>query len=253
MRIGSGLVPLRNTKYALDLMKLTVYNRAGNKTKRTVELDDAIFGIEPNDHVIWLDVRAIQAHDRQGTHKTKERGEVSKSRRKLYRQKGTGNARAGDARSPIRRGGGTIFGPKPHEYRLGVNRKTRQLARRSAMAYKVQSESLRIVEDFSMDEPKTSEMASVLSALDLTGKKVLLLTAGVDNMLYRSGRNIPRFTVCPASDVSTLDIMNAHVVLVQEGAVNGLSDTLRPAVKATSGEVPATETASAEAEPAEAA
>ena len=234
-------------------MKLSVYNRAGNKTKRSVNLDDAIFGIEPNDHVIWLDVRAIQAHDRQGTHKTKERGEVSKSRHKLYRQKGTGHSRAGDARSPIRRGGGTIFGPKPHEYRLGVNRKTRQLARRSAMAYKVQAESLRIVEDFSMDEPKTSEMASVLSALDLTGKRVLLLTAGVDNMLYRSGRNIPGFTVCPASDVSTLDLMNAHVVLVQEGAVDGLTDALRPAMKTTPSEAPAAETASAEAEPAEAA
>jgi len=239
-------------------MKLTVYNRAGNKTKRTVELDDAIFGIEPNDHVIWLDVRAIQAHDRQGTHKTKERGEVSKSRRKLYRQKGTGHSRAGDARSPIRRGGGTIFGPKPHEYRLGVNRKTRQLARRSAMAYKVQAESLRIVEDFSMDEPKTSEMASVLSALDLTGKKVLLLTADVDSTLYRSGRNIPRFSVCPASDVSTLDIMNAHIVLVQEGAVDGLANALRPTAKATPGEALATETASTEtesagAEPADAA
>ena len=106
-------------------MKLSVYNRDGNKTKRSVELDEAIFGIEPNDHVVWLDVRAIQAHGRQGTHKTKERSEVAKSRRKLYRQKGTGNARAGDAKSPLRKGGGTIFGPKPHEYRLGVNRKTR--------------------------------------------------------------------------------------------------------------------------------
>lgn len=232
-------------------MKLSVYNRAGNKTKRSVELDDAIFGIEPNDHVIWLDVRAIQAHDRQGTHKTKERGEVSKSRRKLYRQKGTGRSRAGDARSPIRRGGGTIFGPKPHEYRLGVNRKTRQLARRSAMAYKVQAESLRIVEDFSMDEPKTSEMASVLAAHDLTGKKVLLLTAGVDNILYRSGRNIPRFTVCPASDVSTLDLMKAHVVFVQEGAVDVLTEALRPATKTTPSEAPAGKTASAETKSAE--
>ena len=227
-------------------MKLSVFNRGGNKTKRSVELDDAIFGIEPNNHVIWLDVRAIQAHGRQGTHKTKERGEVSKSRRKLYRQKGTGNSRAGDAKSPIRRGGGTIFGPKPHEYRLGVNRKTRQLARRSAMAYKVQTESLRVVEDFSMDEPKTSEVASMLAALELTGRKVLLLTAGSDGTLYRSGRNIPKFNVCAASDTSTLDLMQAQIVLIQEGAVELLTDALRPPTKATATEAPAAEVEAAE-------
>lgn len=229
-------------------MKLSVYNRDGNKTKRSVELDDAIFGVEPNDHVIWLDVRAIQAHGRQGTHKTKERGEVAKSRRKLYRQKGTGNARAGDAKSPLRKGGGTIFGPKPHEYRLGVNRKTRQLARRSALVYKVQAESLRIVEDFSMDGPKTSELASILSALELTGRKVLLLTAQVDDALYRSGRNIPKFAVCPAGQASTLDILEAQIVLVHESAVETLTDALRPAAKTTT-----TQASGAEAEVAGAA
>lgn len=228
-------------------MKLSVYNRNGNKTKRSVELDDSIFGIEPNDHVLWLDVRAIQAHGRQGTHKTKERGEVSKSRRKLYRQKGTGHSRAGDAKSPIRRGGGTVFGPKPHEYRLGINRKTRQLARRSAVAYKLQADSLRIVEDFAMDEPKTSEMASVLSSHELTGRKVLLLTAGSDHALYRSGRNIPKLTVCPASEVSTLDLMQAQIVLVREGAIEILTNLLRPTVKASANQAPAAE---AEAEAA---
>src|SRR5690606_32531803 len=136
-------------------MKLSVYSRDGRETGRTVELDEAVFGVEPNDHVIWLDVRAIQAHGRQGTHKTKERSEVARSTRKLYRQKGTGNARAGDAKSPIRKGGGTIFGPKPHAYRVGVNKKTKRLARRSALAYKAQNDGLRVVEDFSLDAPKT--------------------------------------------------------------------------------------------------
>ncbi len=222
-------------------MKLSVYNRDGNKTKRSVELDDAIFGIEPNDHVIWLDVRAIQAHGRQGTHKTKERSEVAKSRRKLYRQKGTGNARAGDAKSPLRKGGGTIFGPKPHEYRLGVNRKTRQLARRSALAHKMAGESIRIVEDFSMDVPKTSEVASILSALDLTGRKVLLLTADSAETLYRAGRNIPKFAVLPAAQASTLDIMEAHIVVLMEGAIESLNDALRPAAKAIITQAPAAE------------
>lgn len=229
-------------------MKLSVYNREGNKTKRSVELDDAIFGIEPNDHVIWLDVRAIQAHGRQGTHKTKERSEVSRSRRKLYRQKGTGHARAGDAKSPIRRGGGTIFGPKPHEYRLSVNKKTRQLARRSAIAYKVQAENFRVVEDFSMDAPKTSEMASTLAGLDVAGQKVLILTAGFDDALYRSGRNIPKCDICPANEASTLDLVQAQIVLIQEGAVEQLTDALRPSVKGAAPQTP-----SVDAEPAEAA
>ncbi len=227
-------------------MKLSIYNRDGNKTKRTVELDDAVFGVEPNDHVIWLDVRAIQAHGRQGTHKTKERSEVAKSRRKLYRQKGTGNSRAGDAKSPLRKGGGTIFGPKPHEYRLGVNRKTRQLARRSALAYKMAAENLRVVEDFTIDVPKTSEVASILSALELTGRKVLLLTAEANEMIYRSGRNIPKFAVCPATQASTLDIMEAHIVLVMEGAVESLTETLRPAGKATVNQAPTPEAEAAD-------
>lgn len=228
-------------------MKLSVYNRDGNKTKRNVELDDAIFGIEPNDHVIWLDVRAIQAHGRQGTHKTKERGEVNKSRRKLYRQKGTGNARAGDAKSPLRKGGGTIFGPKPHEYRLGVNRKTRQLARRSAIAYKVRDENLRIVEDFSMDAPKTSEIAAMLASLELTGRKVLFLTAEADSILHRSGRNIPKFSVCPASQASTLDLLEAQILVVQEGAVESLTEALRPSSKVTSTQAPPAEAEAADA------
>lgn len=217
-------------------MNLSVYSRNGSETGRSVELDEQVFGLEPNDHVIWLDVRAIQAHGRQGTHKTKERGEVARSRRKLYRQKGTGHARVGDAKSPLRKGGGTIFGPKPHEYRLGVNRKTRKLARRSALAHKLNAEAVRVVEDFAFDAPKTRDMAEVLQALGLANTKVLFLTADVNDTLYRSGRNIKKLSICPAAQASTLDLMNAQVVLMQEGAIAPLTDALRASAKAVASE-----------------
>jgi large subunit ribosomal protein L4 len=212
-------------------MKLTVYTRQGTDAGRTVELDASVFGIEPNDHAIWLDVRAAQAHARQGTHKTKERSEVRGSTRKLYRQKGTGNARVGDAKSPIRIGGGTIFGPRPHTYSVGVNRKTKQLARRSALTYKAQNDALRVVEDFRLDAPKTREIVALLKSNELEGKKVLLLTGATDDVLYRSGRNIPGLTVRPATGASTLDLMSAHVVLMQEAALAALTDALGKGAK----------------------
>lgn len=220
-------------------MKLPVYTRDGAESGRSVELDEQVFGLEPNDHVIWLDVRAIQAHGRQGTHKTKERSEVARSTRKLYRQKGTGNARAGSGKSPIRKGGGTIFGPKPHEYRVGVNRKTKQLARRSALAHKLQAEAVRFVEDFAFDAPKTRDFASVLKGHDLASKKVLFLTAGYDEALYRSGRNLRKLSVRPAAEASTLDLMGAQVVLVQEGALDVLTDALRSSSKSAATEASA--------------
>ena len=207
-------------------MNLTVYTREGSDAGRTVTLDESVFGIVPSDHAIWLDVRAAQAHARQGTHKTKERGEVRGSTRKLYRQKGTGNARVGDAKSPIRIGGGTTFGPRPHPYTVGVNRKTKQLARRSALTYKAQQDGLRVVENFSLDAPKTSEVATLLANHDLAERKVLLLTGEQDNVLYRSGRNIPKLTVKPAATASTLDLMSAHVILLQESALDALSAAL---------------------------
>ena len=212
-------------------MKLPVYTRSGSEAGREVELDDAIFGIEPNDHVIWLDVRSIQAAGRQGTHKTKERGEVAKSRRKLYRQKGTGNARAGDAKSPLRKGGGTIFGPKPHEYSVSVNKKTKQLARRSALAHKLRADAVRVIEDINLDAPKTREIASMLSGNQLDGKKVLFLTDGRDDVLYRSGRNIPKLSIQDAAQASTLDLMGASQVILSEGALETLTNALRPRLK----------------------
>lgn len=207
-------------------MNLTVYTREGSDAGRTVTLDESVFGIEPSDHAIWLDVRAAQAAARQGTHKTKERGEVRGSTRKLYRQKGTGNARVGDAKSPTRVGGGTAFGPRPHAYVVGVNRKTKQLARRSALTYKAQEDGLRVVENFALDAPKTSTIAKMLADHDLAERKVLLLTGDHDDVLFRSGRNIPTLTVKPATGASTLDVMSAHVVLLQESALEALSAAL---------------------------
>ncbi len=212
-------------------MKVKVYHKDGTETGRSVELDDAVFDMEPNDHTIWLDVRRIQSNGRQGTHKAKERSEVAGSRRKLYRQKGTGNARAGDIKSPLRRSGGTIFGPRPRKYGIKVNRKTSQVARRSALSYKAKDNAIRIVEDFSMDQPDTQFLLDLLEALDLGDSKVLLLTAGYDANAYRSGRNIPRFHVVEARQVTTFDVLNAQTVVFQEGAVSSLQDLLGSGVR----------------------
>lgn len=207
-------------------MELKVYSRSGAETGRTVSLDEAVFGIEPNDHAIWLDVRAAQAHARQGTHKTKERGEVAYSTRKLYRQKGTGHARAGSAKSPLRKGGGTVFGPRPHAYRVGVNKKTKRLARRNALIYKLRDDALRVIEDVRLDAPKTRDVVDLLKGQDFAAKKVLILTGERDDVLYRSGRNIPGVSVLEATQASTLDLMQAQVVLLMEGAVEPLTRVL---------------------------
>ena len=214
-------------------MKLTVYTKDGAEAGRSVDLDDAVFGVEPNDHAIWLDVRSIQAAGRQGTHKTKERGEVAKSRRKLYRQKGTGNARAGDAKSPLRKGGGTIFGPKPHEYTVRVNQKTKQLARRSVLAHKLREQAVRVIEDLELTVPKTREVAGMVSGNGVTAGRTLILTNGLDDTFYRSARNLKKVVVKPADQASTLDLLNAKTVFLQEGAVQALTDALRPATKPT--------------------
>ena len=207
-------------------MKLKVHKQDGAATKRTVELDASVFDVEPNDHAIWLDVRRIQANARQGTHKAKERSEVAGSTRKLYRQKGTGHARAGSARSPIRRSGGTIFGPRPRSYRLKVNRKTQRLARRSALTYKAREEAVRLVEDFSLETPSTRAVLALVQALELADRKVLLLTGALEREIYLASRNLPRVTVRRAADVSTLDVLDAQVVVIQEGALEGLTDQL---------------------------
>ncbi|MDA0875474.1 MAG: 50S ribosomal protein L4 [Bacteroidetes bacterium] len=207
-------------------MKVKIYKQDGTASSKSVTLDEKVFGVEPNDHAIWLDVRRIQANGRQGTHKAKERSEVAGSTRKLYRQKGTGGARAGDAKSPTRRSGGTIFGPKPRNYGIKINRKTQHVARRSALAYKAKDEAIRVVENFAMDAPNTSTLKGLLDAMQLTGKSVLLLTGSHDSVVYRSGRNVPKLTVRNASECSTLDVMKAQVVIMQEGAVESLVSQL---------------------------
>lgn len=203
-------------------MKVKIYKQDGTASKKSVTLDEQVFGVEPNDHAIWLDVRRIQANGRQGTHKAKERGEVAGSTRKLYRQKGTGGARAGSAKSPLRKTGGTIFGPRPRNYSLKVNKKTQHVARRSALTYKAKGEAIHVVENFSYEAPNTSTLKGMLSSLELAGKSVLLLTGQNETAVYRSGRNVPKLTVRNASECSTLDVMKAQVIILQEGAVEKL-------------------------------
>ena len=207
-------------------MEANVYQADGSKTDRSVSLDPDVFDVTPSDHAIWLDVRAIQAAARQGTHKAKERGETAGSTRKLYRQKGTGNARAGSAKSPIRKSGGTTFGPRPRNYTMRVNRKTKQLARRSALTYKAQEEALHIIEGLALDAPSTRTIAQLLRAMELEHHKVLFLTSDLDETLYRSGRNIPKLSVRNASAVSTLDVLSAQAVILQDGALDVLSALL---------------------------
>lgn len=212
-------------------MELKVFQIDGKNTGRSVQMNESVFGIEPNDHSIWLDVRRIQANRRQGTHKAKERAEITGSTRKLYRQKGTGHARAGSMKSPLRRGGGTVFGPRPRSYGIKVNRKTQQLARRSALSYKAKGEAIRVIEDFQIEQPDTQVLLSLLSALEVGNSNVLLLTTSHDENVYKSGRNIPRFSVLEARLASTLDVLNAQTLIVQEGAIDALNASLGAVIK----------------------
>lgn len=208
-------------------MEVSVLKRDGSSTGETVELESTVFDIEPNDHAIWLDVRSIQANGRQGTHKAKERSEVRGGGRKPWRQKGTGRARHGTIRSPHWVGGGTVFAPKPRDYSVKLTRKTKQLARRGAFTYKAQDEGIRIVEDFTMDAPKTRDFASMLALFDLEDQKVLFLTGERDINIYKSGRNIPKVTVKEATSASTYDILNADVVILQQTGLEKVVDQLR--------------------------
>ena len=207
-------------------MKLPVYTRSGSEAGREVEIDDAVFGLEPNDHVIWLDVRSIQAAGRQGTHKTKERGEVSGSNKKPYRQKGTGNARSGSRKSPLWRHGGRVFGPKPRDYGFGLNKKVKSLARKSALTYKAREEQVKVVENFGFDAPKTKEFINILDCFELSGKKVLMVLADDDKNIYLSGRNIPKTEVRTAAELNTYDILNAETLILTEGAVKVINERL---------------------------
>ncbi len=203
-------------------MKLDVYKIDGSQEGSSIELAEDVFGIEPNDHVIYLAVKAYLASQRQGTHKTKERNEVRGGGRKPWNQKGRGAARAGTTRSPIWIGGGTIFGPKPRNYRQKLNKKVSRLARKSALSHKAIANQIMIVEDFNYESPKTTDFVKMLDALKIAGKKTLLLTTEHQENVYKSGRNIDRVSILEAQKASTYDLLNNQVLVLQKGAVEKL-------------------------------
>lgn len=200
-------------------MKVAVLDIKGKETGRKAELSDEVFKIEPNEHAIYLDVKQYLAHQRQGTHKSKERGEVAGSTRKIKKQKGTGTARAGSLKSPVFRGGGRIFGPRPKDYTQKLNKNVKRLARKSALSLKSQENAILVVEDFSFEQPKTKEFAAVLKALGLADKKSLIVLGDSNNSVYLSSRNLPGSEVITNSELSTYKIMNANSVVLMEGAL----------------------------------
>lgn len=207
-------------------MEVNVLNIKGEDTGRKVTLNDAIFGIEPNDHVIYLAVKQYMAAQRQGTHKSKERSEIAGSTRKLIRQKGGGGARRGDIKSPVIRGGGRVFGPRPRDYRFKLNKKVSLLARKSALSYKAQQNSIIVVEDFNFEAPKTKDFVQMQNNLNVSGKKLLLLLPEVNKNVYLSARNIQRVEVMTASELNTYKVLNANVVVMTENALSLVDNTL---------------------------
>ena len=207
-------------------MELKVLDIKGKETKKSIKLDASVFGVAPNDHVIYLDVKQYLANARQGTHKAKERGEVNRTTKKHHKQKGTGGARAGSLKSPIQRGGGTVFGPRPRTYGFKLNKKVKQLARKSALSIKVKSDKLKVVENFTFEAPKTKSFMDVLAALGLDKKKSLFIIGDYDKNLYLSSRNLEGVKVVNASELSTYEIMNASEVVLSEGAVEKITAIL---------------------------
>jgi large subunit ribosomal protein L4 len=213
-------------------MQVEVLNTKGKKTGRTVELPEEIFGVEPNNHVIYLAVKQYLAAQRQGTHKVKTRAEVQGASRKLHRQKGTGGSRKGNIRNPLYKGGGTIFGPKPHSYDIKLNRNVKALAKFSALSYKAKENNVVVIEDIQLDKPKTSEFASILTSLKAADKKVLFLTAEANEQndnLFLSYRNMPNVLGYRFNDMNTYDIVNSNVIVLTEAAVNQINEDLKEA------------------------
>jgi large subunit ribosomal protein L4 len=206
-------------------MELAVYNIAGKEVKK-LKLNDDIFGIEPNDHAIYLDVKQYGANNRQGTHKSKERNEISGSTKKIKKQKGTGGARAGSIKNPLFRGGGRVFGPRPRDYSFKLNKKLKVLARKSALAYKAKGNMITIVEDFKLDTPKTQEYLKIMGALKVADQKPLLVLAETDNVLSLSSRNCEGHKVVSASDLCTYDILRHKSLVISEGAIPVIENVL---------------------------
>lgn len=207
-------------------MELSVINISGKATAKKVNLNDAIFGIEPNDHAIYLDVKQYLANQRQGTHKSKQRNEVSGSTKKLKKQKGTGGARAGSVKSPTRIGGGRIFGPTPRDYSFKLNKKLKRLARVSALTYKAKENNITVLEDFSFEAPKTKKYADLINNLTLSNKKTLLVLGESNKNVYLSSRNLSNSKVVKASDLNTYDILNANNVLFVESSIKEIENLL---------------------------
>ncbi len=208
-------------------MEVAVYNIEGSETGRVVQLADSVFGLEtPSDQAIYQDVRLILANQRQGTHKSKGRSEVHGTGKKPFRQKGTGNARQGDRKSPLFRHGGRIFGPTPRTYGFKLNRKVKALARLSALTYKMRENNVMVVESFGFETPKTKQFLAILHKLELAGKKVLFVLPEQDPILYYSGRNIPRTQVITAADLNTYDILHADTILLTEASVGVINERL---------------------------
>ena len=211
-------------------MQVDVLDIKGNKTGRSVELPEEIFGIEPNNHVIYLAVKQYLAAQRQGTHKVKTRMEVKGSSKKLHKQKGTGGARKGNLRNPLYKGGGTIFGPKPHSWDFKLNRKVKDLAKISALSYKAKENAIMVVEEITMDKPNTKQFAGILKSLKLDGKKTLFVTSEFNDNLYLSLRNIISVGGSLLSDINTYDIVNANVLVLTENAAKVFSEEAVEAV-----------------------
>ncbi|MDR1224395.1 MAG: 50S ribosomal protein L4 [Tannerella sp.] len=208
-------------------MELNVLNKKGEDTGRKVTLNDAVFGIEPNDHAIYLDVKQHMANKRQGTHKSKERSEVTGSTRKLIRQKSTGGARRGDIKSPVMVGGGRVFGPRPRDYSFKLNKKVKALARKSALSYKAKENAITIVEDFNMDAPKTKDFIAFVKDLKLDGKKILMVLPANNKFVYLSARNLKSTDIVTVSELNTYKVLDAGNLLLTESSIAIIEENLK--------------------------
>ena len=207
-------------------MDVAVLKYSGESTGRKISLSDAVFGIEPNDHAIYLDVKSYLANQRQGTHKSKQRNEISGSSKKLKKQKGTGGARAGNIKSPLFKGGGRVFGPTPRDYSFKLNKKVKDLARRSALSYKLKDSSISVLEDFNFESAKTKSYITMLNALSLADKKTLLVVPETSKNVVLSGRNIQNTKITTAEQINTYDLMNADTVIIAESSVTKVQNLL---------------------------
>ena len=213
-------------------MEIVVKSTDGKETGRSITLNESIFGIKPNDHAIYLDVKQYLANQRQGTHKAKERAEIAGSTKKIKRQKGTGTARAGSIKSPVFRGGGRVFGPRPRNYSFKLNRKLKQLARRSALSYKASDQQITVLENWNLDAPKTKQYLELLTGLSLSDRKSLLVLSEVSKNVHLSARNLKHAGVTTAADLNTYDILHANHLIISEGAIETIEKLLAKPAKA---------------------